>query len=237
MPKHKLPVMDMRFNTTKRRHKKFEPRVRVWKLKEERTYEEYKSMVGDKVEEEEWKHLDVNEHWHKMKKTMMETAQQICGMSKGPCRHKETWWWNEVVAEAVREKMIKYGKWKRENSKEARMEYKKCRQSAKRVISSANENKQKECASDLNDPEHQNEIFRMAKQMVKERQDITGSNCLKGVSSKVIVNEKGTRMWANAQRDGRPAEYRWRPLFNAAKFGRRPLLECPAVTLPRRETS
>ena len=28
-----------------------------------------------------------------------------------------------------------------------------------------------------------------------------------------------TRMWANAQRDGRPAEYRWRPLFNAAKFG------------------
>ena len=26
------------------------------------------------------------------------------------------------------------------------------------------------------------------------------------------------RMWANVQRDGRPAEYRWRPLFNAAKF-------------------
>ena len=25
-------------------------------------------------------------------------------------------------------------------------------------------------------------------------------------------------MWANAQRDGRPAEYMWRPLFNAAKF-------------------
>jgi len=23
-------------------------------------------------------------------------------------------------------------------------------------------------------------------------------------------------MWANAQRDGHPAEYRWRPLFNAA---------------------
>ena len=26
-------------------------------------------------------------------------------------------------------------------------------------------------------------------------------------------------MWTNAQRDGRPAEYRWRPLFNDAKFG------------------
>ena len=30
---------------------------------------------------------------------------------------------------------------------------------------------------------------------------------------------RGARMWANAQRGGRPAEYRWRPLFNAAKFG------------------
>ena len=43
-------------------------------------------------------------------------------------------------------------------------------------------------------------------------------------------------MWAKAQRDGRPAEYRWRPLFNAAKFDWRPLLQCRAVTLPRRET-
>ena len=46
-----------------------------------------------------------------------------------------------------------------------------------------------------------------------------------------------TRMWANAQHDGRPAEDRWRPLFNATKFGWRPLLECRAVTLPRREIS
>ena len=42
--------------------------------------------------------------------------------------------------------------------------------------------------------------------------------------------------WASAQRDGRSAEYRWLPLFNAAKFGWRPVLECRAVTLPRRET-
>jgi len=38
-------------------------------------------------------------------------------------------------------------------------------------------------------------------------------------------------MWANAQRDGRPAEYRWRPMFNAACS-----LIGHAVTLPRRET-
>ena len=45
-----------------------------------------------------------------------------------------------------------------------------------------------------------------------------------------------TRMWSNAQCDGRPAEYRWCPLFNIAKFGWRPLLEYRAVTTLRRET-
>ena len=39
------------------------------------------------------------------------------------------------------------------------MEYKKSRKNAKRVISSAKEKKQKECANDLNDSECQNEIF------------------------------------------------------------------------------
>ena len=96
-------------------------------------------------------------------------------MTKGPRRHEETWWWTEEVAEAVREKKIKYGKSKKENVKEAWKEYKKSRQNAKRVISSA-----KEWANDLNDSECQNEIFRMAKQMVRERQDITGLNCIKG---------------------------------------------------------
>ena len=73
----------------------------------------------------------------------------MAGQPKGPCRHKETWWWNEDIAGAVREKKIMYGKWKKENTKEARMEYKKSRQKAKRVISSAKEKKQKECANDI----------------------------------------------------------------------------------------
>jgi len=108
-------------------------------------------MVRDKVEEATWKGLGVNDHWQQTKGLMMETAQDIYGMTKGPRRHKETWWWNEKVAEAVRGKKIKYGQWKKENTKEASKEYKKSRQNTKRVISSAKEKKQKECANDLND--------------------------------------------------------------------------------------
>jgi len=52
-----------------------------------------------------------------------------------------------------------------------------------------------------------------------------------------FVTDSKLETWVNAQRDGRPAEYRWHPLFNAAKFGWRPLLECRAVTQRSRETS
>ena len=67
VPKHKLLVMDMRFKATKRQRRKFEPRVRVWKVKEEKTCEEFRCMVGDKVEEVKWKGLGVNDHWQQMK--------------------------------------------------------------------------------------------------------------------------------------------------------------------------
>ena len=51
--------------------------------------------------------------------------------------------------------------------------------------------------------------------MAVDKRDLEGDEL---VRSRERAEEQ-TRMWANAQRDGRPAEYRWRPLFNAAKFG------------------
>jgi len=113
VPKHKLLVMDMQFNTTKRWHKKFEPRVHVWKLKEKDMKNTKAWSNTYKIVETEWKCFDEKEHWQQMKNMMTDTAQVTRGLSKGPCRHEETWWWNEEVAEAVREKKKKYGNWKK----------------------------------------------------------------------------------------------------------------------------
>ena len=73
-------------------------------------------------------------------------------------------------------------------------------------------------------------ILKIGQHLMKRRARAVACFWLTAVYNKL-------EMWANAQRDGRPAEYRWRPLFNAAKFGWRPLLQCCAVTLPSRETS
>ena len=52
-------------------------------------------------------------------------------------------------------------------------------------------------------------------------------------ASSSIYNRK-LEMWANAQRDGRPAEYRWRPLLNAAVW-LTPTTRVPYSNAPRRE--
>ena len=52
---------------------------------------------------------------------------------------------------------------KKKNRQWHRSEYKKNKQNTKMMISLAKRKKQKECASDLNDPNKQSEIFRIAK--------------------------------------------------------------------------
>jgi len=79
--------MDMWFKATKRRCRKFEPRVRVWKLKEEKTCEEYRCMVEDKVEEVKWKGLGVNDRWQ-MAKTIFAGTVEKTGKNRGKNRQK-----------------------------------------------------------------------------------------------------------------------------------------------------
>jgi len=44
-------------------------------------------------------------------------------------------------------------------------------------------------------------------------------NTIQSAAVEIRRGKKRTRMWANAEPDGRPAVHRWRLLFHAAKFG------------------
>ena len=74
----------------------------MWKLKEEKTCEEYRCIAGDKVDEAKWKGLGVNDHWQQMKGLYNDGNSS--GHMWNDKRSKETWWWNEDVAETVRGK-------------------------------------------------------------------------------------------------------------------------------------
>ncbi|XP_065319956.1 uncharacterized protein LOC135927710 [Gordionus sp. m RMFG-2023] len=46
----------------------------------------------------------VNDKWEVIKKTWVMTTKEVCGWTKGPPRHKGTWWWNPKIAKAMDEK-------------------------------------------------------------------------------------------------------------------------------------
>ena len=41
--------------------------------------------------------LDVETMWQDFKKFLSEVAEEVCGKTKDPQKHKETWWWNDEV--------------------------------------------------------------------------------------------------------------------------------------------
>ena len=43
---------------------------------------------------------------------MVSEAEAVCGRSKGPPRHTETWWWNDEIVEEVESKRRLFLMWK-----------------------------------------------------------------------------------------------------------------------------
>ena len=60
-------------------------------------------MVTDR-KDEVFETDNVESKWNAMKEVWQKATEQVCRWTKGPPRHTETWWWNDVVAKAIEEK-------------------------------------------------------------------------------------------------------------------------------------
>ena len=50
----------------------------------------------------------VENAWSKLKDPLLCAATAVCGLSKNHQWRPETWWWNDRVEDAVKEKRIRY---------------------------------------------------------------------------------------------------------------------------------
>ena len=77
-------------------------RTKWWKLKEEMS-EVFRERV---IKEGFWKkEEDINNMWEKMATNIRNVASEVYGVTKGSGGEaKDTWWWNEEVQRAIKEK-------------------------------------------------------------------------------------------------------------------------------------
>mgnify|MGYP007071599789 CR=1 FL=1 len=185
---HHLILVDMKVRgIAKARRKKFCPRRRVWRLKDENVRLQFQAkLVLEEVGES-----DVNEVWEKARDGLLKAASEACGWTKGPPRHVQTWWWNEEVGKKVGEKKLKFKAWcqaKGTAEEQALLEeYVAAKKIAKKAVAQAQQEERNRLGEKLNTEEGQRSVFKIAKQMAKERQDVVGVNCVKDESGNIVV--------------------------------------------------
>jgi hypothetical protein len=184
---HRLLVSDILIKGANKSKKKYLPRLKVWRLKENSVKEEFAQAVIDK-KNEVTESQDVNDKWNKMKEVWLQAAEQVCGWSKGPTRHSESWWWNDEVEKAVEEKKRCYKIWHKSKADGDKVKYKEARRNAKKTVAAAQEVMRQEIVGELENSEGKRNVYRIAKQMAKSRQDIVDVNCVKNDEGKIEVD-------------------------------------------------
>ena len=174
---HKLVVAHFTMKKVhKQRKVKRQPRIKTWKLRDPETKKLFTTEFAATPETTTWEEL---------KNNLFEVAQNVYGVSRGHAASRETWWWNQEVEEAVRMKKQLFKQWRRNKNDANRTEYANVKRAAKHTIICDAINSQVEQAIAEADSM---KIFNIAKQRVKQRQDVVGTNCLKDAEEKLQTN-------------------------------------------------
>lgn len=123
--------------------------------------------------------VDVNGSWGKLKNVLLTAADDVCGWTKGKPRQRQKWEWNEDIHKAWQEKWrweMVYNMTGTETAKKAYQEaLKRARLMGKREFYRKMEEETKGLESDVT----KCKVFKLAKRLKSENQDITGTNGLK----------------------------------------------------------
>jgi hypothetical protein len=171
----------------KKRKQVFVSRFKVWRLREEGV----RSRFGEQVEAcaARRKDSDVESVWNGLKSCLLGVSEDVCGRTKGRSRHRETWWWNDEVAEAVDEKRRLFRLWRKRRTRKSELEYLAAKMAAKREVHKAQEVERIRLVEKLEEGDGKGNVFRVVKQMVAKNRDVVGDGCIKDEDGKVVVDQ------------------------------------------------
>ena len=190
LTQHRLLCADILIRGMKRRvWKRREKRMKTWKLRDDTQRRIFEEKVSERVERERAEGENVERD--RFTNAVLDSAKEICGETKGGRqRYRETWWWNEEVQGAIKEKKMAYKRWQKRRTEEAHEQYRVKRRQAKRAVAIAKDRAWKEWSEYLKTRGGRAKIFRIAKQMKKERKDIVGAKYIKDENGTLKVKEE-----------------------------------------------
>ncbi|WVZ75313.1 hypothetical protein U9M48_023383 [Paspalum notatum var. saurae] len=174
---HKLVVADFCFRLRARWDKQAKVvRTKWWKLKGEAS-EDFKRRI---IAEGSWEEgEDADNTWGKMATCIREVDAEVLGVTKGSkCATKDTWWWNEDVQKALKEKKECYKRVFHDRSTDNIGRYKVVKKIAK-----------------LSTKEGEKDVYKMARSRDRKTRDLNEVKCIKDARDQLLVKEDIKLRW------------------------------------------
>ena len=188
VPQHKLLVADFRFRIRVQRDKRAKvARTKWWKLRGEAA-QAFKERV---IKEGSWEEGgDANNMWIKMATCIRKVASEEFGVTRGSrSEAKDTWWWNEDVQKAIKEKKECFKRLHLDRSVDNVEKYKVAKKTAKRAVSEARGRAYEDLYQRLNTKEGERDIYKMAKIRERKTRDVNQVKCIKDGTDRLLVKE------------------------------------------------
>lgn len=155
--------------------------------------------------------------WERFQKMCIEEATKTLGISKcKPWDDKESWWWYDLVQEAVKQKKISFKKWKlaerdTEQPEEIvatlRQQYRTAKNESKIAVAKSRNDAAENFYDGLDTVEGQKTIYKIASARQRKAKDI--------LNAKYIRDENGTLLTDDSAIKNRWKEYNEGPLNQA----------------------
>ena len=136
---------------------------------------------------------DIQKKWLLMKETWLKGSKQVCETTKGPPRHKETWWWNRDVEKVVAKRKVCHKAWQKSKSAEDKHALDVAKKEVYTAVMTAQESKLQEFTADLQSESGRKNCFRIAKQMAREGRDVISVCCMKNDAGNVVSDADGMK--------------------------------------------
>ena len=106
---------------------------------------------------------------------------------------KDTWWWNEDVQKAIKEKKVCFRRLYLDRSADNIEKYKAAKKAAKRAVSEARGRAYEDLYQRLNTKEDERDIYKMAKIRERKTRDVNQVRCIKDEVDQLLVKDEEIR--------------------------------------------